>query len=419
MHIWQSFVKEQLKKIGTNNQQWLSFFKVSYFNARNLYLEAKTPFHLLWFEEHIKPHFDQFVRSQNHRPIKVHLELAQQLADKKPKTYLSRLEEETLLHPQMTFDQWIETKENAFCIEMAKRYLNEKQYPCLFIEGPKDAGKTHLLQALAHLAKDKCRHPIFVDTNTFSHHFVTAIRLGQMEHFRHFYRKADFLAFDNVQDFENKSTTQEEFFHLFNHLHLNNTPMIFSNKGPLHLISGIEPRILSRFQWGLQLKLRLLNMNDLKKMMQQRASTLNLKISPSFLEHLLHLASYSQIRKAFDLVLYRAHVHKLNEIDLNQGLSLIEDFSNKQLTLEEIVDQVCHYYDIKKIELLSKSKVQKFVFPRKIAMFLCRHELNLPYTVLKKYFQKDHSTIISSVKAIKNIHDKNILTDLEKIRAQL
>ncbi|NGX30681.1 MAG: Chromosomal replication initiator protein DnaA [Chlamydiae bacterium] len=420
MQIWKAFIKHQNKKFNQDNRHWLLNFTLKGFDARNLYLEAKSPFHALWFEEHLKSRFDTFIRENSHRPIKVHLELPNTQEEQKPRTFLQRLKEDTILHPRMTFEHYIQSPENHFAIDVAKQAIQAKD-PCLiFFSGIRGCGKSHLLQSLTYFAKSLSLNAIYVTVQTFTNHFVTAIRLNQMGTFRNFYRNAECLAIDDCEVFENKNTTQEEFFHLFNHLHLNKIPMLFSSLNHPNHFQNIEPRITSRLQWGVCLKLYPLKPHEIKLMMQKRIEALNVHIDEAVLDHIFKTQhSNTAIQKTFDALFFRMHLNQLKSIDLPQVLELLEDYFQKAPTFDGILHHVAKHFAITKKDILSKSKLKKYARARKISMFLCRKNLHLPYTQLSKLFQKDHSTVITSVKIIEQSKDTEIQKTLDVLEAAL
>jgi chromosomal replication initiator protein len=55
----------------------------------------------------------------------------------------------------------------------------------------------------------------------------------------------------------NKPKTQDVFFHIFNQLHQNGKQIIITSDQPPVEMKGIEPRLLSRFKWGLSADLQI------------------------------------------------------------------------------------------------------------------------------------------------------------------
>src|SRR5271163_682109 len=74
MQAWEEFLKNQEKLLGIETvQKWLRPLKTVHFDACNLYLEAEDSFHVVWFEEHMRPKVLQGFHNNNNHQIKVHL----------------------------------------------------------------------------------------------------------------------------------------------------------------------------------------------------------------------------------------------------------------------------------------------------------------------------------------------------------
>ena len=107
------------------------------------------------------------------------------------------------------------------------------------------------MQATAHKFKEKNLNVFYVNAKSFTNHVVDAIRNGNMQDFRKAYRNLDVLIIDDIQIFSKKFATQEEIFHTFNTLHSNNKTIILSSNVPVNMLDDIEPRLISRFEWGI------------------------------------------------------------------------------------------------------------------------------------------------------------------------
>ena len=116
--------------------------------------------------------------------------------------------------------------------------------------GPSGTGKSHLLVAIAHTLKQRSLKVVYTRAETFTEHVVSAIRSGEMSTFRHCYRNIDVLIIDDVHIISRKGATQEELFHTFNTLHLAGKQIILSAKCAPQELQFIEPRLVSRFEWG-------------------------------------------------------------------------------------------------------------------------------------------------------------------------
>ena len=250
MKEWKEFLNRLESELGEDIlQKWVP--RCTHFDAANVYLEATDSFQITWFEEHIRPKLKGFV-NQNQRPIRVHL--AQKALPKPQKiegTPVFTIREDEL-DPDKTLERFITTDENRIIYTLLKE---TSPFNPLYLYGPKGSGKTHLLMGAAHAFKKEGKTVFFVSAQTFTDHVVQAIRLAQMREFRSIYRDIDILIVDDVHLFSKRNATQEEFFHTFNSLHTLGRPILLSANASPTLLNNIEPRLISRFEWGISLEL--------------------------------------------------------------------------------------------------------------------------------------------------------------------
>lgn len=406
MHAWHAFVDRLKADLGEESiNQWLKPLKIAKFDARNLYLEAENSFQLSWFEEHIRPKLKSFV-SDNQRPIKVHIQMGASSSSKKPyyPKPISIVSDE--LHPHFTFTNFAETDGTKIAFNFLQELTGSLgSFNPLFLFGGKGTGKTHLLTAAAHLLKEKGKQIFFVNAETFTEHVVFAIRTGKMEEFRKAYRLIDVLIMDDVHIFARKAATQEEFFHTFNTLHTLGKQIILSAEKPPSEIAEIEPRLLSRFEWGLALPLSLPTVEELPKIFQAKAKALQLPINSEmerfFLENFKNPFDLSSALETLALKgnLGGLHTHTLPFI--HESLrELLEKKKEEQLSPTKILKKVSDHFGLKPTDLTGKAQNREVSFPRQIAMYFCRTRLKMPLTKIGELFGRDHSTVITSIRQI-------------------
>lgn len=435
MKAWENFLKIEEKEIGSATvKKWLSSLKVLRFDAANLHLEAKDSFQAHWFEEHIRPKLAKKLLSVAHRPIKVHLTVAKSpAADPAKETKKTKVAPPLKLQwespdQSQTFGNFIWSEGNLIIQKLLGQVVDRTADPSfnpIFLYGPPGSGKTHLLNALAlELGKTSLK-TLFVKAETFTGHVVEAIRAGQMQQFRAAYRHADILIIDDIQIFANKGSTQEEFFHTFNTLHVATHTIILSANTPPRELVGIEPRLVSRFEWGISLGLYPLKKNDLKKLVLQRADERGVVLTEKTQDFLLETFTQSpkSLMRAIDAMALRlppkacSHVEELKRV---LG-DLIQAELAALVTPEKVIRTVAEHWGILVEDILGKSQSRECVLPRQVAMSLCRHHLELPFTKIGTLFDRDHSTVISAIRHVgkKQESDKELASSLNILTKQL
>ena len=369
--------------------------KIVHFDAGNLYLEAGDLFQLNWFEQYLRPRIKESFHTASGRPIRVHLTLqGGVLEPKKQWQPVVDLNPDSL-YSNCTFETYFSGTTNEATVELLKEALLKKSFNPIYLQGPSGVGKTHLLMAAAHLLKEQKKSVFYVKADRFTQHIVTAIKSGAMPLLRQQYRKHDVLVIDEIETLAGRSASQEELFHTFNTLHLAGKQIIVAGKElPAHL-KEIEPRLTSRFEWGLVLSIKPLTSPELHAYLKQF-------LPETVIPHLLTLfTSIPVLNRAVSILKVRIKDSTPTPALVSQWLShLIHEQQKKALTSDVILQAVASHFDIHLADLQGRSQTQEHATPRQIAMYLCRKQLNLSYMKIAGLFSRDHSTVMTSVKLI-------------------
>ena len=436
MQIWDNFLKLQELELGKEAvEKWLKTLKVLNFDACNIYLEASDSFHAHWFKEHILPKAKLI--NNNHHPIKIHLSVEDKknLTEEKTKDSSTEKTDQKItvdsIDDDATYPNFISSEKNGICFKLLSEIagfniqistfespkIELGSFNPIYLYGPTSVGKSHLLYATYHALKARNLNVQYVRCDTFTHNMVSAMRQNFMPTFRKQYRKADVLLIDDVHLLSGKNATQEEFFHTFNTLHLDGKQIILTSNLPPQELTGIEPRLISRFEWGIVLPLKTPSESDLKKILDHVLFVKKFPIRRDVYQFIFQNFSTStkSLLKAIQALILRIQLKHPNEdnfsktIDLSYAKRLMEDLlleqKKEEVTPQKVVASTAYFYGIRDADILGKSQSRECAHPRQIAMYFCREKLSWPYTKIGKFFQRDHSTVITSVKQIQ----KNVL----------
>jgi chromosomal replication initiator protein len=429
MQAWEQFLELQEEELGIETvQKWLRSLKIQRFDACNLYLEAKDSFQALWFEEHIRNKALIKLFNGNNKRIKIHLSIAN--SPKKTKEKKKKENSQAPLTPfQLTFDEldplalfdsFVATEENTVVFELLKEIANVSNFPHqttakmgtfnpIYLHGPNGSGKTHLLMSLAHAFNHQGFKTIYVRADTFTDHVIAAIRAGQMSIFRQAYRNSDVLIVDDVHVFSRKGATQEEFFHTFNTLHLDGKQIILSANCPPQELQLIEPRLISRFEWGIVLPLQWVKSEELPLLLNFKAKLLQFNIPSKIAEFLIETfnSNPKSVIKALEALILRLHLdphHLISTLTVSTAKIILSDLIIEEqkaaLTPIKVIQAVAEEYGIRREDILGKAQTRDCALPRQLAMHFCRHQLKMPFMKIGDLFCRDHSTVMSSVKQV-------------------
>ena len=350
------------------------------------------------------------------------LEEMKETKEKKKKT--KTLSEKANLNPKYTFDTFVVGGNNNFAhaASLAVAESPGEVYNPLFLYGGVGLGKTHLMHSIAHfiLEHDATKKVLYVTSETFTNELIDAIKSGRtgnesaMAAFREKYRTNDVLLIDDVQFIIGKESTQEEFFHTFNHLHVSGKQIIISSDKPPKDIETLEARLRTRFEWGL---IADISSPDY----ETRMAILKKKIEIDGLEKyhipndvLQYIASNvkSNIRELEGSLNKLIALYKLNQtggraitIDINLASEALKDIispdENRKVTPESILDVVSEHFYVSIADLKSGKRSADIAVPRQIAMYLIRTITDTPLKSIGIILgNRDHSTISHGVDKI-------------------
>ncbi len=447
MRAWETFLAEQEKAFGKEViDRWLRPFKVLKFDAGNLFLEAKDTFQILWFEEHIRPLINDAFTNNNHRKIKVHLSLANRTAKlptklKSPsKKRLNENEPSGFnlkfdpIDPLCDFENYIVSENNMITLRMIWELIgmSETKHQLgsinpIYIFGKKGSGKSHLLMAIAKHLQSLSLNVLYAKSETFTSHVVGAIRAGAMSAFREKYRKTDILILDDVHHFSNKGATQEELFHTFNTLHLSGKQIILSGNCPPYELQEIEPRLISRFEWGVTLPLQSMQEDQMKDLLLSKLRAHQFPLSEKVIQFLLQTfrSDPASLMTALEALILRSHLNASHiassSITVTAASHFLADLialqEKKALTPEKIIEGVSSFFNITPHEMGERSQRRESSIPRQIAMFLLRQELRLPFQTIGKMIKRDHTTVMTSIKRIEEQIKNNDIETIQSLHA--
>jgi len=314
---------------------------------------------------------------------------------------------------EFTFENFIKGPSNQFAFAAAQAVAANPSgaYNPLFIYGPSGLGKTHLLNAIK--IEIQKNHPdfniVYVDCEKFTNETITAIKTATMEQFRQRYRKADVLLIDDIQFLESKIQTQEEFFHTFNTLHNAQKQIVMTSDRPPKALEALEPRLRSRFEWGLLTDIQPPDLETRIAILRKKATAENLVATPEVLEFIADKIA-TNIRELEGALIRVTAFASLNHqpVDLRLAEEVLKDLIPEgveaQITPPLIMSQTANYFNITVDDLCGPARTHVLVTARQIAMYLCRELTDFSLPAIGRLFGgRDHTTVMHANKKIRQL----------------
>jgi chromosomal replication initiator protein len=316
------------------------------------------------------------------------------------------------LNPKYTFDTFVVGSSNQFAhaASLAVAEQLSKTYNPLFIYGGVGLGKTHLLHAIGHLARQ--RDPrvkvSYVSSEKFTNDLINAIRFDSTVEFRNRYRSLDLLLIDDIQFIAGKERTQEEFFHTFNDLYDSSKQIVISSDSLPREIPTLEERLRSRFEWGLIADIQPPDLETKAAILRKKAQAQGVRLPD---EVSLFIAKHvkSNIRELEgSLVRLVAHASFTGrEVSMDLAHEVLKELANEEQrlpTISAIQRAVAEFYGVRVEDMRSRGRNKSIVLPRQVAMYLCREivKASLP-DIGDGFGGKDHTTVIHACEKVKRM----------------
>jgi len=337
--------------------------------------------------------------------------------------------EKTRLNPDFTFDTLVTGRANDLARAAAMQVSQNPgtSYNPLFVYGGVGLGKTHLVHAIGNAVfKHNPRAVIrYVHVEDYYADVVRAYQQKSFDAFKRYYRSLDMLIIDDIQFFNNKNRTQEEFFHAFNALTEARKQIVITCDTYPKDIQGLEDRLISRFDWGLTVQIEPPELEMRVAILKKKAEALRVLVDDdvAFLIAKNLRSNVRELEGALNKVVAYARFHG-RQIGLEVAKEALKDLlhaHNRQLSIEHIQKTVADYYKIKVADMHSKKRTRVIARPRQVAMWLAKEltPMSLP-AIGEAFGGRDHTTVLHACRTITELrlgdhqlnHDVHVLTQV-------
>ena len=427
---WEIIQKELRKQFGNEiYESWLRkiVFEEKFIN--HILVSVSTRFIRDWIVSRYLDQILRIIKKFNKEIVRVEFKIENKINrdtnnnQKNPNTNISFIKDSFFQYNRIdnnkSFSNFIIGESNLLAYEASKK-VSEKvsNYNPFYLYAGVGMGKTHLLNAIG-LELKKDNKVTFISAERFMYQFVKSIRSNEMVKFKDNFRNTDVLIIDDIQFMNGKEAMQEEFFHTFNSLIEKGSKVILSADRPPNKLLKIQERIKSRFAGGLVVDIQNPEFDLRLRILRKKVDELNLlyKEKLNITEDLLKFIS-NEIRNSI-----RELVGALNRIasfsriynrvpNINEIKIILKDLLNvneTKITIENIQTLVCKHFKISKNEMLSSRRSRYLVRPRQVAIYLSKilTTKSLP-EIGREFSDRDHTTIIHSVKAIEKLKIDNL-----------
>ncbi len=328
-------------------------------------------------------------------------------------TPAARRQDPSSLNPSFTFASFVSGKANQLARAAAMQVADHPtSYNPLFVYGGVGLGKTHLIQAIGNalLEHEPAAKIRYIHAETYVSDVVRAYQHKAFDDFKRYYRSLDLLLIDDIQFFNGKNRTQEEFFYLFNTLIEGHKQVVITCDTFPKEIAGMEERLISRFGWGLTVALEPPELEMRVAILLAKAQSARVALDENVAFFIAkHIRSnVRELEGALKRVIAYADFHG-HEITLTVAKDALRDLiavQNRQVSIENIQKTVADYYKIRISDMHSKKRSRAVARPRQVAMALAKEltQLSLP-EIGNNFGGRDHTTVLHACRQIAKLRD--------------
>ena len=443
---WRLVQADMKDKLGSEvYESWLK--KISFIEEFNNYLLLSVPTRFIrdWITSRYLDQILQIIKTYKKDIFRIEFRIVESdnsvknndaLEEVNSKENVSFIKDSYLqynrIDPNKRFDNFITGSSNKLAYEASLKVSeNISHYNPLYIYGGVGMGKTHLLNSIGYELK-KNNKVMFISAERFMYQFVKSIKSNDMVKFKEYFRNTDILLIDDIQFISGKEAMQEEFFHTFNALLDKGSQVIVSADRPPNKLSRIQERIKSRFSGGLVVDIQKPDLQLRKKIVQKKTEELNsiysdqLQISKEIQDFISTeiKGSIRELVGAINRVVSFSRIYEKvpNLSETKVVLKDLLNLSENKVTIDLIQTVVCKFFKISKNEMLSSRRSRYLVRPRQTAIYLTKilTSKSLP-EIGREFSNRDHTTIIHSVKTIEKIKEKDpeMVDNINKLKNQI
>jgi len=298
----------------------------------------------------------------------------------------------------------------------------------LFLYSAVGLGKTHLAHAIGLQVKNNFpeKTVLYVAAEQFLQQYIDSVRNNNQNDFVHFYQMIDVLIIDDIQFISGKEKTQDVFFHVFNHLHQKGKQLVItSDKAPVEL-KGVEPRLLSRFKWGLAADLQIPDLETRIAILHKRIYKDGIEIPDEVIEYLAYCIT-TNVRELEGALISLMAQSSLNKkaITLELARQMIDKFVKntvREISIDFIQKIVCDYFSIQVDALNSKTRKRDIVQARQLSMYFSKKHTKASLATIGLHCgNKDHATVLHACRTVTNLieTDKQFRLYVEELEKRI
>lgn len=326
---------------------------------------------------------------------------------------LKKIKVESQLVATYSFDNFVEGECNRLARSAGYAVAEnpgKTAFNPLLIYSATGLGKTHLAHAIGLQAKNNFpdKTVLYIQTEQFTNQYIQSARNNNQNDFVHFYQMIDVLIIDDIQFLAGKVKTQDIFFHIFNHLHQSGKQLIITSDKPPVELQGLEPRLLSRFKWGLSADLQVPDLETRIAILKRKLYNDGIEIPLDVIDYLAYniRTNVREMEGALISLVAQSSLNK-KSITIDLARQMIDKFvknTTHEISIDLIQKVVCDFFGLPLEQIKTKTRKREIVQARQLAMYFSKkHTKSSLATIGLQCGNKDHATVLHACKTVSNL----------------
>lgn len=342
---------------------------------------------------------------------------------------IKRMQIDSQLNQNYSFDNFIVGECNQLARAAAMQIAEnpgKTSFNPFFIYSATGLGKSHLCHAIGLQVKHKYpnKNVLYLQTEQFTQQYVSALKNHTLNDLVHFYQLIDVLIIDDIQFIAGKPAMQDTFFQIFNFLHQSGKQLVLtSDKAPVDL-QDVEPRLLSRFKWGLTTELTLPDLETRVGILRQKLYDDGVVLDDDIVNYLANNVK-TNVREMEGVLISLLAQSSFNkkEITIDLARQIIDKFIRntvREVSIDYIINVVCDKLNVSIEKFSEKTRKREIVQARQLAMYFSKKYTKTSLTIIgQKCGDKDHATVLHACKTVENLIEtdkkfKKLASEIEK-----
>jgi chromosomal replication initiator protein len=433
-----AYISEQIPEQAY--QTWFDIVEISTMTNEEIVLQVPNKFHYEWLDDKYRHLIDAAIKENLGHPLVVNYSIvvSNKSVDEIPslipkeKPISLNYQKKSQLNARYNFENFIEGGGNQ--LAKAAAYSigetpGQTPFNPLVLYSETGLGKTHLLQAIGNYTEkmNPSLRVLYLTSEKFLQDFISAIQKNKSADFAANYRNIDMLLIDDVQFFQNKDSTQEQFFHLFNELYQQGKQIVLTTDRHPSELNGLKDRLISRFQSGLIVDIQPPDFETRIAILMKKAEEDGLELPYNITEFIASSVK-NNIRQLEGTLIRLLALSSLRKQDITMNLvkNVLKDILGKAAYVEVTIDHVVKYVSkilkVSEKQLLGKGRTMEVALARQTAMYLSRELANSSLLNIGMHLGgRDHSTVIHACRNIekKMKNDSEFKNRIDKMKKEL